>query len=374
MDIFSKYNYEEICDELGINIDDLLFLVENQTLPKQTPRNDYTIVHVTEKFKELIRQQQKNGRKSVQTVRYYLNFIDRFERFVYKVDPEMSIYKLNESLFDDFLLTCQPRKNSALSSGTINTYVAILRRLLFFAHYEGYINKDLRYRFERHNTKLLPRYFQDSHFKAMLEVTKRKTHAYLWNTILWFLLGTGCRVSELVNVRVRDFDVETNLLYTIGKGKKERYIPIYPHIKEIVLEYLRLTGVKEWNKGLTGYLFARDHGVIRDRKISVRSVQYQIHDIITKLGFDTRFNVHSFRHTFAVNCLRAGMKVEYLSQILGHENPATTYTYIQLLPIDLKREVMSKFPFPLEKLVHQIYGTGVYEHGQPSDGDKQIYH
>jgi site-specific recombinase XerD len=374
MDIFSKYNYEEICDDLGINIDDFLALIEKKSTPNHAERSDYTIFHVTEKFKELIGQQQNNGRKSVQTVRYYLNFIERFERFVYKVNPEMSIYNLNESLFDDFLLTCQPRKDTALSPGTINTYIGILRRLLFFAQYEGYIDKDLRYRFEMHKTKLLPRYYQDSHLKAMLEVTKRKTHAYLWNTILWFLLGTGCRVSELVNVRVRDFNIETNLLYTIGKGKKERYIPIYSHIKEIVLEYLCLTGVKEWDKDLTGYLFARDHGVNRERKLSVRSVQYQIHDIITKLGFDKRFNVHSFRHTFAVNCLRAGMKVEYLSQILGHENPATTYTYIQLLPIDLKHEIMNKFPFPLEKLVHQIYDTGVYGHGQPFDGDKPIYH
>ncbi|UED72186.1 site-specific integrase [Brevibacillus sp. DP1.3A] len=374
MDIFSKYNYEEICVDLGINIEDLLCLIEKKTIPKQIERAEYTIVHVTEKFKKLIKQQQVNGRKSLQTVRYYINFINRFEQFVYKVNPEMSIYSLNESLFDDFLLTCQPRQETVLSPGTINTYIGILRRLLSFAHYEGYLDKDLRYRFERHSTKLLPRYYQDSHLKAMLEMTKRKTHAYLWSTILWFLLGTGCRVSELINVRVKDFDIETNLLYTVGKGRKERYIPIYPHIKEIVLEYLYLTGVKEWNKGLTGYLFARDHGVKRERKLSVRSVQYQVHDIITKLGFDRRFNVHSFRHTFAVNCLRAGMKIEYLSQILGHDNPATTYTYIQLLPIDLKSEIMNKFPFPLEKLVHQIYGTGVYEHGQHSDGDRPIYH
>ena len=374
MDIISRFNYEEMCDELGIYLEDLLLLIENKNPPKQPQDNGYTLLYVTERFKDEIRKQKSNGRKSQQTLRYYINFISRFENFISKLNPEVSIYKLNETLLDDFLITCKPRKNTTLSPGTVNTYVAIIKRLLFFALNEGFIDKDLRYRFERHRSKLLPRYFQDSQFKAMLEVTKRKTHAYLWSTILWFLLGTGCRVSELVNVKIKDFDIETNLLYTIGKGRKERYIPIYPHIKEIVLEYLYLTGVKQWNKGINGFLFARDHGVVRERKISVRSVQYQIHDIITKLEYSESYNVHSFRHTFAVNCLRAGMRLEYLSQIMGHENPVTTYTYIQLLPIDLKREIMNKFPFPFEKLVNQIFGKESNEQGQSLSGDEQVYH
>lgn len=356
----SRFNYEEICEELGIKLEDLRFLIENNNLSRSAQDKDFSILYVTEKFKEEIRKQCLNGRKSQETLRYYINFVNRFELFINTVNPEIGINKLNETLLDDFLLTCKPRKNTTLSPGTINTYAAILKRLLFFAFNEGFIDKDLRYRFERHRSKLLPRYFQDYQFKAMLEVAKSKTHAYLWQTILWFLLGTGCRVSELVNVKVKDFDIESNLLFTIGKGKKERFIPIYPHIKEIVLHYLCLTGVKEWNKGMTGYLFSRDYGVIRNKKISVRSVQYQIHDIVTKLGFSESYNVHSFRHTFAVNCLRAGMRLEYLSQIMGHENPLTTYTYIQLLPKDLKREIMSKFPFPFEKLVNQIFGTEGY--------------
>lgn len=363
IDVYSKYNFEEICTDLGISINDLLSLVDNKKLAETTLPCDYSIPFIIERFKELILKQQQNGRKSAQTVRYYTNFLNRFNVYVSQVNPDLSIYKLNEALLDDFLNGCRARKNSTLSPGTINTYVAILRRLLYFAQNEGYVNKDLRYRFERNSIKLLPRYFQEKQIQQLLESVKYKTHAYLWTTIIWFLLGTGLRVSELVNVRVKDFDIETNLLFTIGKGKKERYVPIYPFIKEIILEYLYLTGVKEWNKEISGFLFARDHGIDRNKKVSVRSVQYQIHNLVTKLGMKDHFNVHSFRHTFAVNCLKAGMRVEYLSQIMGHENPETTYTYIQLLPFDLKREVMEKFPFPLEKLLNQIYEIGCLENG-----------
>ncbi|MGC5328183.1 tyrosine-type recombinase/integrase [Brevibacillus sp. SYSU BS000544] len=368
LDIFSKYNYEEICAELGILLDDLFSLVNNKKKSETTPQTDeHTILKIIEHFKKMIINQRDSGRKSEQTIRYYLNFLNRFQRFISKNEPDLKVNMLNERLFDQFILGCNGRKNTTLSPGTLNTYISILRKLLSFALNEGYINKDLRYRFQRHSVKLLPRYFQEKQIKKILDYTKHKTHAYLWISIIWFLLGTGCRVSELVSIRVKDFDFESNLLYVKGKGKKERYVPIYPHVKEVIKEYLFLSGVKEWNKNITGYLFARDHGMIREKKVSIRSVQYQIHDIVKNLKLDDHLNVHSFRHTFAVNCLRAGMRIEYLSQILGHENPETTYIYIQMLPIDLKREVMEKFPFPLEKLLIQLYGIGENEHGHNPD-------
>ena len=66
-----------------------------------------------------------------------------------------------------------------------------------------------------------------------------------------------------------------------------------------------------------------------------------------------QYSTHSFRHTFAANSLKAGMRIEYLSQVLGHTNPATTTIYVQLFSEDLKNEVM-KYPFPFEDLLKQL--------------------
>ncbi|MGG3493038.1 tyrosine-type recombinase/integrase, partial [Brevibacillus choshinensis] len=344
----------EICNELGISLPDLLSLVNKAPQNSSSLESHYSIIYVIDKFKETLSKQHLLDRKTESTVRYYTYFLDRFKKYISEKDANLSIYNLNETLLDDFLIRCQGRKNDTLSSSTINTYAAILRRILSFAQNEGYIDKDLRKRFPRHKMKMLPRYFEKKQILEVFTIAKKKTHAYLWYCIIWVLLGTGCRVSELVNIRVKDFDIEEDILYTVGKGKKSRKITIYPQVKKVVLEYLELTGVKEWNKNMTGYLFARDHGTVRSRKVSVRSVQYQIHDIVTKLGYDRHLNVHSFRHTFAVNCLRSGMRIEYLSQLMGHANPATTYIYIQLLPIDLKNELMEKYPFPLELLFNEL--------------------
>lgn len=85
-------------------------------------------------------------------------------------------------------------------------------------------------------------------------------------------------------------------------------------------------------------------------------IDYTLRDMYEygEMGLNEDFTVHSFRHTFSINCLKAGMKLHYLTQILGHEDPKTTKIYTTLLPHDLRDEVMKFFPFPLEKLLNDI--------------------
>ena len=64
--------------------------------------------------------------------------------------------------------------------------------------------------------------------------------------------------------------------------------------------------------------------------------------------------VHTFRHTFAVKCLKMGIRDHKLSLILGHSDPKTTMVYTQLYDEDLKEQIINKFPFPFENLLNQI--------------------
>lgn len=346
---------QELCTELGIQLPDLLSLIQrsNSTIDivAQSSISNFTVNELLSKYLDHICELSKLEKRSHTTIRYYMYFLKRFQKYLTERGISQ-ITELNESLFHEFLNTSAYKK---YKSGSINTYTTILRAFLAYAYDNGFINRDLRKRFTSLNTQLLPRYLQPKDIPDVISASLKKTHGYRCHAIICLLLGTGCRVNELVNIRVNDFNCEEDILYIRkGKGNKDRYIPIYSKVKSVILDYLSITGVKEWNANIDGYLFSRDFGLGRERKLSVRSIQYMINSIMCDLNMANKYTVHSFRHTFAVNCLRAGMKLHNLSLILGHTDPRTTFIYIQLLPVDLKAEITEKFPFPFEKLIHQV--------------------
>lgn len=341
----------EICREFNISKDLFLqFINQPDLINSQLPVGSYTTIEVIDDFINSYKMTHKNAHT---TKKYYNYFLLRFKKYILENDPTMSINKLNEGVFNDFL--AKYSKNQFVSKGTKNTYQAILRSLLRFAYNNDYINKDLRYRFMNERNKLSPKYLRDDQVEEVLRLSVQRSYGYLWRTVVFFLLGTGCRVSELVNLKVRDFNIEENYIFVVGKGNKERYIPMFPEIKKVILQFLHMTGVKKWDKNISGYLFTKEIGMNRKKPISIYSVQYQVHNIFMQLGIENQYSVHSFRHTFAVNCLKADMRLDILSQVLGHEDPQTTSIYTQLLPIDLQNEAMKRYPFPLEKFLFDIF-------------------
>lgn len=311
-------------------------------------------VLVIESFLSSIKNKGNYRITSSNTVKNYTSHLNRFKNYINKYQKDLLFTNLNEEILYDFLFGKEKEKKGNLTRGTINTYISILKSLCKYAYENEIVNKNIGYKFKKikHNY-LLPKYFSNDQISSFLQEVNKLRNAYLWSTIFYTLLGTGLRVNELVNLRINDFDLNNKLLFTQGKGNKERYVPIYPIVEKKVLSYLKKTGVKnvETNSSL---LFSRCYGEKRIRPISVRSVEYNMTKIRDLLKLDKIYTVHSFRHTFAVNSLKAGMKPEYLSQVLGHSDPSTTYIYTKLLPKDLQVEVNDKFPIPLEKLLEEL--------------------
>ncbi|KAB2335112.1 tyrosine-type recombinase/integrase [Bacillus mesophilum] len=345
-------DHKKFCEELGISQEQLLNLLnQNQNRNTQSPKSSPNALVVIEQFLINLEKQEVSKIKAKNSFKYYKSFLSRFKNFLLSTSPDLLLEDLNQEHLYDFLQICKPRKSNGVSLGTQNTYIAILKKLVSFSLEQGLISKDIRYRFEKTSYSLLPRYFSPKQLRTILTKAKKRTHGYLWSAIFITLLGTGLRVHELVNLRIKDFNLQTQLIYTKGKGQKERYVPIYPEIASVVLKYLKTTGMKTWDINNEGYLFSRDFGVNRNKAISIRSIQYNMKQIINEMQLENHFSVHSFRHTFAVNALKANMRLEYLCQILGHSSPDTTAIYTKLVPNDLLEEVTQRFPFHLENLI-----------------------
>ncbi|MGG7057586.1 site-specific tyrosine recombinase/integron integrase [Clostridium tertium] len=147
--------------------------------------------------------------------------------------------------------------------------------------------------------------------------------------ILEFFLSTGCRLSEVLNVKVRDIDFINKTLLVIGKGNKERRVYFTERCKRSLNNYLKS------REDESEYLFVTERKPYR--KISPRGMQVIVNKIKEKAGLDIHIHPHIFRHTFATQALRSGMKPEIIQQILGHEDVGITLkVYAKLAESDVE--------------------------------------
>jgi len=150
----------------------------------------------------------------------------------------------------------------------------------------------------------------------------------LLRLLVLFLLDTGCRISEAINVRVRDVDLD-NLLVTLdGKGSKQRIVPFSFELRAMMFRHVR-----EGKLGPDALLFGTRTGTRLGRNNVLRAMKALCRD----LGFEPPARtVHATRHTFAVNYLRRGGSEFRLQKVLGHSSLEMTRRYANLVTADLQ--------------------------------------
>jgi len=162
--------------------------------------------------------------------------------------------------------------------------------------------------------------------------------------LLAVLAYSGCRVGELVKLKVRDFRTngEHRVLNVTGKGNKERTTPLHPEAVERLAAWLELPGIRD---DAAAPLFrpqrsARNHGRdgFRPRPMTTRAVEKLIGRYVGALELDANVTVHSLRVTALTTARERGSDIIDLQDFAGHADPRTTLTYIR------SRDRLSKSP------------------------------
>ena len=151
------------------------------------------------------------------------------------------------------------------------------------------------------------------------------------NKAMWELLyGSGLRVSEMAGLNVGDIDMEEGWVVVLGKGNKERLVPLTDPCTDAVRTWMafRSTMVQEYGKPDQKALFLNH----RAGRLSVRSVRRLIRDDLIKAGVGTQISPHGLRHSFATHLLDGGADLRGVQELLGHASLSTTqhYTHISL--------------------------------------------
>ncbi|MFC2061343.1 site-specific tyrosine recombinase XerD [Elusimicrobiota bacterium] len=152
-------------------------------------------------------------------------------------------------------------------------------------------------------------------------------------TMLELLYATGMRVSELINLKLEDIDLEEGWVRIFGKGDKERSVPVGKNILDIIKEYL-----KERKLIPSSFLFSKSS----DKPITRERVWRIIKIYAVKAGIKKDVTPHTLRHTFATHLLENGADLRIIQELLGHANIDTTQIYTHVNRRNLK-EMHKKF-------------------------------
>ena len=169
----------------------------------------------------------------------------------------------------------------------------------------------------------LPKFLKDDELNKLFSVCKYDTAINQRNSVIIELLyATGIRVSELVNIRLSDIDLNERIIKVLGKGSKERIVIFNNHTKKAIDSYLN-DGYHIFNKVNSGYLILNKDG----NKLSERYVRNIINKLVINAGLDIKISPHTFRHTFATDMLEDGSDLMTVKELLGHESLNTTSIY-----------------------------------------------
>lgn len=179
-------------------------------------------------------------------------------------------------------------------------------------------------------TLTIPKFLTQKEMEAILSLPFEGRQKLRDKAIFELLYATGLRVSELINLKRSDLNLEGGFLIVLGKRSKERVVPIGSHALSALKEYLRYSKVKG------PYLFPGRKGN--------RLTRQAVWKIIKKYGthVTSQISPHTIRHSFATHLLERGADLRSLQVLLGHEDISSTQIYTHIEKERLK-EAIKKF-------------------------------
>jgi integrase/recombinase XerD len=155
------------------------------------------------------------------------------------------------------------------------------------------------------------------------------------------MYSCGLRVSELVTLRFSDLHFDEGYISVIGKGNKQRLVPINDYAVKLINSYKTQHRVHiNIKKNNEDYIFLNKRGT----SISRQMVFYIIKDLATKAGIRKKLSPHTLRHSFATHLVEGGADLRAIQEMLGHESITTTEIYTHLSREYLREAILSYHP------------------------------
>jgi integrase/recombinase XerD len=257
---------------------------------------------------------------SIQTLKNYTYQLMKFASYLIKPIATITTSDLRMYL----AARCKNMKSTSM-----NNQITILKSFFSWLHDEEYIPKNPMAKIRQ--TKE-PKRLRHALNEEEIELLRQACKTDREKALIEFLVSTGCRLSEVVNINIDDIDWHSRSLNVIGKGNKERKVYFSIKAKILLKKYLNS------RKDINSALFVALKGT--NKRLGGRSIEREIKKISIRASMDKSIYPHLFRHSFATRSINCGMPLPVLQNLMGHSEPATTMIYAELSQDNIKHEYM----------------------------------
>ncbi len=259
---------------------------------------------------EIITRDMKLRNYSPRTVTAYVRVVADLYKAVGKPPRDITSDEIKEYLYK--------KQKSGLSSQSI----ALFANAINFLYTQIYKRADWQKLRQPKRTSRLPMVLTKAEIEMILKQTDNKKH----RTLLATAYAAGLRVSEVIDLRVKDIDfTEMTLIVRQGKGRKDRLTVIS---SRLIDDLKFLVSDKDGSE----YVFDSNRG----GKLTTATAQKIFYKCLSKSGIHKDATFHSLRHSFATHLLENGVDVRYVQELLGHANIRTTQIYTHVTNPSLK--------------------------------------
>ena len=284
---------------------------------------------------------------SVNTLDAYMRDLDKLVRYLAAEQVHVTEVKLEQlehfaaSISD---LGIGPRSLARILSG--------VRQFYRFLVLDGYMEDD--------PTELLESPKQPNHLPEVLSTAEvdlleqaidlSKWEGHRNRAIIEVLFSCGLRVSELINLRLSNLYVDEQFIRVMGKGSKERLVPISPRALEELNYWFSMRNEMSIKPGEEDYVFLNRRG----HHLTRTMILIMIKRYAVEAGIKKTISPHTLRHSFATSLLEGGADLRAIQAMLGHESIGTTEIYTHIDTSTLRQEILEHHPRNIQyKLEHE---------------------
>lgn len=312
------------------------------TLDQKAVKLFQEAVPTFEEAEKLFYAGEKAKNRAKRTIAWHRENIHVFKKALLEQGIKLDLEKITHRIIRNNLVLYSIEKWGNKPQ-TVNMRLRTLRQFFDFLVSEGYLAENPAARVEKLSTeKTLIISMTNEQVKRLLAVPDRKTFTGLREyTLMTLLLDTGLRLSEVSNLHLGDINFVENCIKVMGKGAKERIVPLQRKLKKVIKEYLTHRGADIDHD----FVFI----TIENQPMKKRLIQERIEIISNKAGVnEVRTSPHVWRHTFARFYIVNGGDPFSLKRILGHNSWEMVHHYVNLFSSEVSSQ--HKKYSPLENL------------------------